>query len=79
MEMEAVNLYKKACDRNGSLACLSLGVLYINGEGVPKSLKQAEVVMRKSAKLFKAECEKGIELSCDYYNKVYDLGFGVEE
>jgi TPR repeat protein len=55
---EAANLYRRACNRRHAEGCYSLGVLYQNGEGVPRQPALA-------ASLFRRACRLGYEEACE--------------
>jgi TPR repeat protein len=56
----AVSYYKKACENGSTAGCVSLGVMYLHGEGVWESKKTAK-------KLFRQGCEGGNALGCIFF------------
>jgi TPR repeat protein len=53
----AVQLFGKACDDGESLACVSLGYMYANGEGVNPDKRRAQ-------QLFSSACAHADEIGC---------------
>ncbi len=64
---QAANLFQKACDRGERKACNSLGLMYDNGEGVPKDLNRAQG-------LFKRACDAGGHGGCLNLGLLYFRG-----
>lgn len=61
---EAREIFKKACDMDSGMdsgrACLYLGALYGDGQGVRQNLSTAKQYLGKA-------CDLGIQIGCDLY------------
>ncbi len=58
------------CDAGDALSCAVLGLMYLNGDGVP-------VDDRRSAQLFRLSCGAGVSLGCGGLGSLTMLGRGV--
>lgn len=70
----AIEYFKKACDGGIGIGCYSLGLLYEDGNGVPKDTGKAEKFKKQGLELSRNACDKGNTLSCAHigsscYNK----------
>ena len=68
--MEPMKPWTKACENGDVRACFNLGVVYFNGEGVPKDHPRALELWTKSCALDDFE-------SCYALGAVYEAGEGV--
>jgi TPR repeat protein len=74
---QARRSYEEAAAAGYALSFYNLGVIYINGEGVPRSPKKAEDQFRRSAELSRQNAEKGDMVSMFYYASWLEQGIGV--
>lgn len=63
----AAELYNEACDGGDKYACIELGVLHVNGDGVKKDRKKAK-------KLFTKSCKSRHSKACFYLGVLYKQG-----
>ena len=63
---KAFELFKKACDGGEMRGCVTLGVMYADGDGVEKDLG-------KAAQLYKKACDGGEMLGCRNLDIIYKL------
>jgi|CXWL01.1.fsa_nt_gi TPR repeat protein len=63
---------KAACEKGTANACASLGMLYVEGEGVKKDNFQAVALFRKA-------CDGGNALGCGNLGIMYEYGAGVRQ
>ncbi|MCF6340094.1 MAG: hypothetical protein L3J10_04990 [Sulfurimonas sp.] len=59
---EAIDLYNRGCYMGFSEACVSLGNMYMNGDGVKTNIKKAKRYLNIS-------CNRGDTISCDLLAK----------
>jgi serine/threonine protein kinase/TPR repeat protein len=69
--------YEEAAAAGYAISFFNLGVLYINGEGVPRNPKKAEDQFKRSAQLSKQGAERGDVVSMFYYANWLEQGIGV--
>ena len=74
---QARRSYEEAAAAGYALSFYNLGVLYMNGEGVPRNPKKADDQFRRSAELSKENAEKGDIISMFYYASWLEHGIGV--
>lgn len=61
---KAKTLFEVACYKNNNpQACAILAVMYLNGQGVEKSISKAK-------ELYKKSCDYNFELGCQGYNEL---------
>ena len=70
-DVEAVRLYRQACEGGDMLGCSNLGVMYERGTGVDQDYAQA-------VRLYRQACEGGVMRGCAYLGVMYAEGRGVE-
>jgi TPR repeat protein len=69
--------YEEAAAAGYAISFFNLGVLYVNGEGVPRNPKKAEDQFKRSAQLSKQGAERGDVVSMFYYANWLEQGIGV--
>ena len=74
---QARRSYEEAAAAGYAISFYNLGVLYMNGEGVPRNPKKAEEQFKRSAQLSKQGAEKGDVVSMFYYANWLEQGIGV--
>jgi serine/threonine protein kinase/TPR repeat protein len=69
--------FEGAATAGYALSYFNLGVMYMNGEGVPRSPKKGEEQFRRSAELFRQGAEKGEPVAMFYFASWNEQGIGV--
>lgn len=59
--------YEKGCDKGMRLACRNLGLLYVDGRGVPMNRGKAIELLDRS-------CAAGLGLACEELAEIFDQG-----
>jgi len=74
---QARRSYEEAAVAGYAISFYNLGVLYMNGEGVPRNPKKAGDQFKQSAQLSKQGAERGDVVSMFYYANWLEQGIGV--
>jgi serine/threonine protein kinase/TPR repeat protein len=74
---QARRSYEEAAAAGYAISFYNLGVLYMNGEGVPRNPRKAEDQFRRSVELSKQGAERGDVVSMFYYASWLEQGIGV--
>ncbi|HTD15906.1 MAG TPA: serine/threonine-protein kinase, partial [Chthoniobacterales bacterium] len=74
---QARRSYEEAAAAGYAISFYNLGVLYMNGEGVPRNPKKAGDQFKQSAQLSKQGAERGDVVSMFYYANWLEQGIGV--
>jgi serine/threonine protein kinase/TPR repeat protein len=69
--------FEGAATAGYALSYFNLGVMYMNGEGVPRSPRKGEDQFRHSAELFRQGAEKGDPVAMFYFASWSEQGIGV--
>ena len=69
--------FEGAATAGYALSYFNLGVMYMNGEGVPRSPRKGEDQFRHSAELFRQGAEKGEPAAMFYFASWNEQGIGV--
>jgi TPR repeat protein len=69
--------FEGAATAGYALSYFNLGVMYMNGEGVPRSPRKGEDQFRRSAELFRQGAEKGEPVAMFYFASWNEQGIGV--
>jgi serine/threonine protein kinase/TPR repeat protein len=69
--------FEGAATAGYALSYFNLGVMYMNGEGVPRSPRKGEEQFRHSAELFRQGAEKGDPVAMFYFASWNEQGIGV--
>jgi serine/threonine protein kinase/TPR repeat protein len=74
---QARRSFEGAATAGYALSYFNLGVMYMNGEGVPRSPRKGEDQFRRSAELFRQGAEKGDPGAMFYFASWNEQGIGV--
>ena len=69
--------FEGAATAGYALSYFNLGVMYMNGEGVPRSPRKGEDQFKRSAELFRQGAEKGDPVAMFYFASWNEQGIGV--
>ena len=64
---DEVKSLEKDCNGGNAVACVDLGLMYYNGEGVKQDKSKAK-------KLFGDACDMGYQGGCDAYRELNEAG-----